>query len=66
VEEYFQSCNVFQRVGKPYRRDEMTLNPQVTLQSFDKWDIDFVGLINTQAGISGEMYIITATEYLTM
>jgi hypothetical protein len=52
-------------VGKPSRRDEMSLNPQVMLQVFDKWAIDFVGTINPQARRSGERYIITAMEYLT-
>jgi transposase InsO family protein len=63
--EYCQRCNVRQRVGKPNRRDEMPLRPQVTLQAFDKWAIDFVGTINSPAKRTGERYIITATEYLT-
>jgi polynucleotide 5'-kinase involved in rRNA processing len=53
-------------VGKPYRpRDEMSLNPQVVLQSFDKWAIEFVGPINPQERISWARYIITMTKYLT-
>jgi ABC-type antimicrobial peptide transport system ATPase subunit len=36
AKEYYQACDVCQRVGKPSRRDEMPLHPQVTLQAFDK------------------------------
>eukprot|EP00253_Pinus_taeda_P010985 PITA_10985 len=42
----------------------MPLNPQMTLQPFEKWVIDFVGPITPQ-GKMGVCYIITATEYLT-
>ena len=65
AKEYCQTCDVFQRMGKPYRRDEMPLMPQVTLQVFDKWVVDFIGPINPPARISGEIYIINAIEYLT-
>ena len=34
--EYCRACDVSRRIGKPYKRDEMTLVPQVTLQSFEK------------------------------
>ena len=44
--DYARSCYVCQRVGKPSRRDEMSLVPYVTLQPFDKWDVDFVSPIN--------------------
>jgi len=33
---------------------------------FDKWEIDFVGLINLPTRRSGASYIITTMEYLTI
>jgi hypothetical protein len=44
----------------------MRLRPQVTLQAFKKWAIDFVGPINPPSKRIGERYIITAMEYLTI
>ena len=43
----------------------MPFKPQVTLQAFDKWDIDFVGPINPSGKCIGARYIITAIDYLT-
>jgi hypothetical protein len=62
----FQICDVYQRVGKSNKRDEMPLQPQVTLQTFNKWKIDFVGPINPLSKRIGARYIITVTEYLTI
>jgi hypothetical protein len=43
----------------------MPLAPHLTIQAFEKWDIDFVGPINPPGKCIGERYIITATDYLT-
>jgi hypothetical protein len=49
AKEYYQQCDVCQRVSKPNRRDEMSLHPQVMLQVFEKWANDFVGPIHPLA-----------------
>jgi hypothetical protein len=66
AKEYFQACDVFQRVGKPSRMDEIPFHPWVTLHVFDKWEIDFVGLINPSSRRSCARYIIIAIEYFTI
>jgi len=42
----------------------MPLNPQMMLQPFKKWEINFVGPIKRH-GKTDVRYIIIATEYLT-
>ena len=65
AKELCRSCNVCQHTRRPSKRDEMALNPHVTLQAFDKWAIDFVGPINPTRKRTGSRYIIKATDYLT-
>jgi hypothetical protein len=57
--DYCQKCDVCHRVGKQNRRDDMPLQPKLTLQVFDKWAIDFVGQTNPLEKRSGARYIIT-------
>jgi len=33
---YCRACNTCQRMGRPLQRDEIPLNPQVSLQPFEK------------------------------
>lgn len=65
VMEFSRSCDVCQQIGKPARRDEIPLNPKITLQAFDKWVIDFVGSINPPGRRTGSRYIIIVIDYLT-
>jgi hypothetical protein len=65
AKDYYRVYDVCKRVGKLSRRDKMPLASQLTLQSFEKWAIDFVGPINPLGKHTGSRYIITVTEYLT-
>jgi hypothetical protein len=65
AKEFCRTYDVCQRTGKLSRRDEMPLKPQIVLQAFDKWAIDFIGPINPLGKQTGARYIITATDYLT-
>jgi len=62
---YCRASNMCQRTSRPSRSDELPLNPQMMLQPFKKWAIDFVGPIQPQGKKTGAQYIITVTEYLT-
>ena len=50
-------------MGKPTQRDEIPLHPQVALEPFDKWVMDFVGPIDPPS--RQKKYIIVYTDYLT-
>ena len=44
----------------------MLLVPNITLQPFEKWAVDLIGLVNPVAKRSRELrYIITVIDYLT-
>jgi len=63
LKAHCKACDICQRTGKPSRIDEMPLNPQMALQPFEKWEINFLGPIKPQ-GKMGAHYIITATKGL--
>ena len=62
---YCRSCDTCQQNGRPSRRNEKPLQPQMALQAFDKWAIDFIGPINPPGKKTGTHYIIIATNYVT-
>eukprot|EP00253_Pinus_taeda_P021386 PITA_21386 len=46
TKEYVKRCDSCQRVGKPTLSNEMPLQPQVLIEPFEKWVLDFIGPIN--------------------
>eukprot|EP00253_Pinus_taeda_P032465 PITA_32465 len=43
---YVKQCDSGQRTGRPIVSDEMPLKPQVLIEPFEQWALDFVGPIN--------------------
>ena len=50
-------------MGKPVPTDEMPLQPQVLIEPFEKWALDFVGPINPPS--NQKKYIPVCTYYVT-
>jgi hypothetical protein len=50
-------------MGKPLPTDEMPLKPQVDIEPFEKWALDFIGPINPPS--KGKPYILVCTDYVT-
>ena len=63
AKKYVRICDSCQRMGKPISRDEMPLQPQVLIEPFDKWALDFVGPIDLPS--QGKGYILVSTDYVT-
>jgi hypothetical protein len=63
AKKYVRACDSCQRMGQPNHRDEMSLNPQVVLEPFERWALDFVGPINPPS--NQKFYIVVCTDYMT-
>jgi len=63
AKKYVRAYDSYQRVGQPNHRDEMPLNPQIVLEPFEIWALDFVGPINPPS--NQKVYIVVRTDYMT-
>eukprot|EP00253_Pinus_taeda_P034203 PITA_34203 len=63
AKRYVKAYDSCQRMGQPNHRDEMPLNPQVALEPFEKWALDFVGPISPPS--NQRVYILVCTDYMT-
>jgi hypothetical protein len=50
-------------MGRPVPSDEIPLKPQVLIEPFEKWVLDFIGPINIPS--QGKKYIRVCTDYVT-
>ena len=50
-------------MGRPVPSDEMPLQPQVLIEPFEKWALNFIGPINPPS--KGKRYILVCTNYVT-
>ena len=63
AKKFAQACDSCQRAGRPGQADEMPLRPQLVIEPFERWALDFVGPINPSS--NQRTYILVATEYVT-
>ena len=63
AKKFEQACDSCQRAGKPGQADEMPLRPQLVIEPFERWALDFVGPINPSS--NQRTYILVATDYVT-
>eukprot|EP00253_Pinus_taeda_P004209 PITA_04209 len=63
AKQYVKRCDICQRVGKPTLSNEIPLQPQVLIEPFEKWALDFIGPINLPS--KQKKYILVCTDYVT-
>jgi hypothetical protein len=63
AKKYVKAYDSCQRVGQPNHRDEISLNPQVVLEPFERWALDFIGPINPPS--NQKVYILVCIDYMT-
>jgi hypothetical protein len=63
AKKYVRSCDKCQRMGRPVKLNEMPLQPQIQIDPFEKWDLDFMGPINPPS--KQKVYILVCTNYVT-
>ena len=63
AKKYAQSYDSFHRMVQLNKLDEMQIQPQLVVEPFDRWDLDFVGPINPPS--RHKVYILVCTDYMT-
>jgi len=63
AKQYVRRCDSCQRIGRPTLSSEMPLQPQVLIEPFEKWALDFIGPISPPS--KQKKYILVCTDYVT-
>lgn len=63
AKKYVQACNNCQKMGRPCQSDEIPLQPELVIEPFERWALDFFGPFNPPSNQKG--YILIATDYIT-
>ena len=63
MKKFVQACDSCQRAGRPGQAEEMSLRPQLVIEPFERWALDFVGPISPSS--NQRTYILVAIEYVT-
>jgi hypothetical protein len=50
AQQYTLHCDECQRMEKPTKINEIPLQPQVSLEPFEKWGMEFIGPIDPPSG----------------
>lgn len=61
--KYVTGCDSFQRMGQPSRANKMSLQPQLGIEPFEKWVIDFIGPFNPPS--QQKFHILVCMDYMT-
>ena len=61
--KYVKGCDSCQRMGRPTSSDQMPLQPQVMIEPFEKWDLDFIRPISPMS--RKKKYILVCMDYVT-
>jgi len=62
AKKYVQVSDSNQTMGHPGQADEMPLTPQLVVEPFEIWELDFVGPFNPPS--NQKVYILVPTDYV--